>query len=172
MLGQGLKQRLLGAVVLIGILVLLAPALFRGGESHPLVKIELEPLASAPEVPVFVEDLETAPEEVKVVEREEPPAKLGQASEQIVPGVDQEGHLKAWSLQLASFSDQSNASSLVNKLKDMGHAAYSRPFIREGGSTLYRVYIGPEVRSKELLELRGVLQKELGLTGILVRFKP
>lgn len=171
-MGQGLKQRLLGAVVLMGLLVLLAPALFQRGNDHPLVKIELEPLVKTPEVPAFVEGLETPADIVEVIEKEVSPLRLRETSEEMSPGVDNQGHLKAWALQLASFSDKANAAALVNKLKDMGHAAYSRDFARDGGTTLHRVYIGPEVRSKELLELKDTLQKELGLTGMIVRFEP
>ena len=169
-MGQGLKQRLLGAVVLLGLLIILAPALFRGGEDHPLVKVELPPLADAPEVPVFIEDLATPADEVEVIDRDVPVEDLTEA--ETSPGTDDQGHLKVWTLQLASFSDKSNADKLAERLKDDGLAAYSKRFNREGNSALYRVYVGPEARTRELLDLRDRLQKELGLTGIVVRFDP
>ena len=170
-MGQGLKQRLLGAVVLLGLLVLLAPALFRGGESHPLVKVDLEPLVETPEVPVFVEDLVTAPEIIEVIDAEAPVNDLTHSPDE-APGNDTDGHLKVWTLQLASFSDKANADKLVKALKDKKLAAYSKRFVRAEGSALYRVYVGPEARTRELLELKESLQKELGLTGMLIRFEP
>ena len=169
-MGQGLKQRLLGAVVLLGLLIILAPALFRRGEDHPLVKVDLPPLAEAPEVPVFVEDLATPADVVEVIDREVPVEDLTQA--ETSPGTDDQGHLNVWTLQLASFSDKSNADNLAESLKDKGLAGYSKRFDREGGSSLYRVYVGPEARTRELLDLRDRLQKELGLTGMVVRYEP
>lgn len=169
-MGQELKHRLLGAVVLLGLLIILAPALFRGGDDHPMVKVDLLPLAEAPEVPVFVEALDTPADKVDVMDREEPVADLTKAVN--TSGTDDQGHLKAWTLQLASFSDKHNADKLVEQLKDGGMSAYSKQFKREGGSTLYRVYVGPEVRARELLDLRDRLQSELGLTGMVVRYLP
>ena len=169
-MGQGLKQRLLGAVVLTGLLIILAPALFRGGEDHPMIKVELPPLSEAPEVPVFVEDLVTPADETGVIDREQLVTDVNE--EDTTPGTDDQGHLKVWTLQLASFSDKSNADKLVEQLKDDGLAGYSKRFNREGGSSLYRVYVGPEARTRELLALRDRLQKELGMTGMVVRFKP
>ena len=169
-MGQGLKQRLLGAVVLLGLLIILAPALFRGGEDHPLVKVDLPPLTEVPEVPVFVEDLATPAEVIEVIDRDKPVEDLTEA--ETTPGTDDQGHLKVWTLQLASFSDKSNADKLAEQLKDLGLAGYSKRFNREGGNVLYRVYVGPEARTRELLDLRDRLKKELGLTGMVVRFRP
>ncbi|WP_263079769.1 SPOR domain-containing protein [Endozoicomonas sp. Mp262] len=167
-MGQGLKQRVLGAVLLIGLLVLLAPALFQGGKDHPLVKGNLPPAKPSPEIPAFINVLETPPEPVDVVEK----ATRPEEDERGQSGIDAQGHLKAWSLQLASFSDESNAGKLVTTLRDKGHAAYIRKVQQNKARWLYRVYVGPEVRTRELVELKGRLQKELGLSGIVVRYHP
>ena len=167
-MGQGLKQRLLGAGVLVLLLVLLAPSLFRGGESHPLVVTELRPPHKAPEVPAFVEVLDSAPDTVTVETKARRPVEDDKGQ----PGIDKSGNLKAWSLQLASFSDQSNARKLQTTLRSKGYSAYIRKVIRSSGRPLFRVYIGPEVSTNELNELKSQLETEMGLSGMVVRFEP
>lgn len=178
-MGEGLKKRLLGAVILLGLLVLLAPTLFRGGNSHPLVVGELSQATQLqpPPVPDFIEQLDVEPDVVSVVpppaeEVSAPEKQDGQEASLSAEGVDDSGHLKAWALQLATFADKDNARKLEQKLKGEGYSAYQKKFVTEQGKSLYRVYIGPEVRPAELQELRSLIQKTLGLEGIIVRFIP
>lgn len=198
-MGQGLVQRLLGAVVLIALLILLAPALFRGGDTHPLIRggsgspvqgdsdvqqRKNEPLPrtitgahssfsadKAPPVPEFVQVLNLSPDPV-AVENKATASDVKAESVDGLPGVDGDGQLKAWTLQVATFSDRSNADKLEKQLKGMGYSSYIRSVLREGGRSFYRVYLGPEVRTKELLEARERLKKELGLEGVVTRFVP
>ena len=181
-MGEGLKKRLLGAAVLLGLLIVLAPALFRGGNNHPLVVGELSQATQLqpPQVPDFVDQLDVAPEVVNVVPllEESVPVTVNvpnkEMPEDVPPtsGVDDTGHLQAWTLQLATFADQNNARKLVQKLKSDGYSAYQKQFINPRGKSLYRVYIGPEVRPDELQQLRQVIDKSMGLEGIVVRFVP
>ena len=190
-MGEGLKKRLLGAAVLLGLLIVLAPALFRGGNNHPLVVGELSQATQLqpPPVPDFVDQLDVAPEVVNVVplleesvpvtvnvpNKETPEDQPNKDTPEDVPptsGVDDTGHLQAWTLQLATFADQNNARKLVQKLKSDGYSAYQKQFINPRGKSLYRVYIGPEVRPDELQQLRQVIDKSMGLEGIVVRFVP
>ena len=178
-MGEGLKRRLLGAVVLLGLLILLAPALFRGGNSHPLVVGELSPATQLqpPPVPEFVDQLDIAPEVVSVMP---PPAEAVLVAEKKAPqktssslvGTDDQGHLKAWTLQLATFANKNNAHKLEQKLKSEGYSAYQKQLLNDQGKSLYRVYIGPEVRQDELQQLKPVIQEATGLKGIVVRFVP
>ena len=181
-MGEGLKKRLLGAAVLLGLLIILAPALFRGGNNHPLVVGELSQATQLqpPPVPDFVDHLDVAPEVVNVVPlpEESAPVSVDRANKEApesvppTPGVDDTGHLKAWTLQLATFADKNNARKLVQKLKSEGYSAYQKQFINPQGKSLYRVYVGPEVRPDELQQLRQVIDKSMGLEGIIVRFVP
>lgn len=175
-MGEGLKQRLIGAVVLLALLIILAPALFRGGETHPLVSSMPAPEAprlEPPPVPVFVNQLSVPPDVVEVVSTSSEEV-LEQNDAVKSSGVDDEGHLKAWSLQLATFADKSNARNLEKQLKSKGYSAYQKKSSTEKGKgkVFYRVYIGPEARPLELEQLKSKLKKEMGLEGILVRFVP
>ena len=121
----------------------------------------------APEVPAFVATLDTLPETVNVQTQEQAPV----AAVNPAPGIDASGSLKAWALQLATFSDESNAIKLQDTLRAKGHTAYIRKTIRSNGRPLFRVFIGPEVRTEELDILKAQLEKEMGLSGMVVRFK-
>ena len=192
-MGEGLKKRLLGAAVLLGLLIILAPALFRGGNNHPLVVGELsrDTQLQPPPVLDYVDHLDVAPEVVTVVPSSEESVPLPEDSaplpEESVPvvakddaakravpgaGVDDKGHLKAWTLQLGTFANKNNAFKLEQKLKSEGYNAYQKKSVNSRGKSLYRVYIGPEVSSDELHKLRLVLQKAMGLEGVVVRFVP
>ena len=167
-MGQGLKQRLLGVVVLLGLLVLLAPALFRGGDSHPLVKVEsTTSLVETPDVPQFVEVLEQAPEPVEVIQPETPEAYYDNQ-----PGNDAEGNLKAWTLQLATFSDKANAKRLEKDLKNEGFSAYTQQFRGKSGGDLFRVFVGPEARTEDLLKVKSDIDKKYKISSLLIKYNP
>ncbi|WP_067521099.1 SPOR domain-containing protein [Endozoicomonas ascidiicola] len=172
-MGEGLKQRLFGAVVLLALLIILAPALFKGGESHPMLASDNDAVPlQAPSVPVFVEQLDVPAEPVSVAIRDE----VQEVELDPVPtqntGTDEKGHLKAWSLRLATFSDKSNADNLEKNLKKKGYSAYINKVTTDSGSYFYRVYIGPEARPDDFQRLKASLKKEMGLDGMIVRFQP
>lgn len=168
-MGQGLQQRVLGAVVLMGLLVLMAPALFRGGTSHPLARQPLPPPLPAPPVPEVITALDTPAPPIQVLEVAAAPGKL---DAQEASGLDSQGQLKAWSLQLGSFVDENNARQLLTRLDSQGYNGYIRKLQESGGRRLYRVYVGPQVRTDTLVTLKARLKAELGLNGILVRYRP
>ena len=174
-MGEGLKQRLIGAVVLLALLIILAPALFRGGETHPLVTSRSSPEApqlDSPPVPAFVDHLDVPQDIVEVVSSSEVILEPESDRAERATGVDEKGHLKAWSLQLATFADKNNARNLEKQLKSKGYSAFQKTVSTEKGKMFYRVYIGPEVRPDELQKLKVTIKKEMGLEGILVRFTP
>ncbi|WP_257285945.1 SPOR domain-containing protein [Endozoicomonas sp. SESOKO1] len=175
-MGEGLKQRLIGAVVLLALLIIIAPALFRGGETHPLVTSRSSPEApklESPPVPAFVDQLDIPQDVVEVVSSS---AEIVLEPESVradkATGIDEKGHLKAWSLQLATFADKANADNLERQLKNKGYSAFQKKIATEKGKVFYRVYIGPEVRPDELQQIKVTIRKAMGLEGILVRYVP
>ncbi|MDD7805317.1 MAG: SPOR domain-containing protein, partial [Endozoicomonas sp. (ex Botrylloides leachii)] len=121
----------------------------------------------APDVPAFVAVLNTPTETIDIQTQERTPT----AAINPEPGIDPSGSLKAWTLQLATFSEESNAIKLQNALRSKGHTAYIRKTVRTNGRALFRVFVGPEVRTEELDTLKARLEKEMGLSGMVVRFK-
>ncbi len=167
-MGQRLKRRLIGAIILIVVLIVSAPALFRGGDNHPLVVANMVPPIPNPPEPAIIKQLETPadPVNTEVIAGKPVADPDGQS------GLDKEGHLKAWSLQVASFSQKNNAEDLEQKLFSKGYTAYTRKQVREKQSPLFRVYVGPEVRTDELKAVRADLEKTMGLAGVIVRYQP
>lgn len=53
-----------------------------------------------------------------------------------------------WAVQLGSFSNQSTAQRMIQDLRARGHDAFVMP-VKSGGSTLYRVRIGPLASREE-----------------------
>ncbi len=159
-MGHGLKQRLLGVVVLLGLLILLAPALFQRGNEHPLV-IETQPaLTKSPEVPAYIKVLDTAPDSVDVIAPAVPPV------------TEEDGFLKAWVLQMATFTGRENAEKLEKRLKKAGYSAHTEPVRRDDGAILYQVFVGPEVRQEDLKAIKPALDKRYKVSSIIVRFRP
>lgn len=102
---------------------------------------------------------------VKVVEKAKQEVKPEIQVEVEKPTLDQQGVPVAWTLQLASFKDETNARSLRKQLVNKGHKVYTR---KQRG--LVKVYVGPDLQRTKLEQLKSQLKKNMGLDGIIVRF--
>ncbi|PHS71990.1 MAG: sporulation-like protein [Cycloclasticus sp.] len=145
---QPLKQRLIGAVILISLAVIFVPMLIgnKPNSSQPF-SIEI------PEPPKNIDSrILVLPEQEK-----EELAEVSISKDAVVeikkptipappPKKSVEG-LTAWVVQVGSFSDQKNADALSTKLKSAGFSAFVEQMAGKSGD-VYRVRIGPEL-SKE-----------------------
>jgi len=84
--------------------------------------------------------------------------------------LDSTGLPQGWSVRLASFSNQTNARNLVERLQTNGHRAYMREVTSSQGP-LTAVYVGPDVDRAAAQRLREQLQREYDLAGIVVRYE-
>ncbi|RME32672.1 MAG: SPOR domain-containing protein [Gammaproteobacteria bacterium] len=183
---QRLRQRLIGAVILMGLAVVLLPLLLEEGRG-PRVLREGGNIPAPPEqsgftsriVPLEPADLEPdkarqaveearAPEPATTAERES-----GSATEEGTGTGEDTGSVRvgvsAWVVQLGSFSSEENASKLLARLKEKGYAAFLDPAYTEQGKQ-YRVRVGPELTRAKADALRKRLARELKLQGIIVRY--
>lgn len=80
----------------------------------------------------------------------------------------------AFTVQVASFSDENNAEALVKRLKAADYDAYHRT-VQQGGNTWQRVYVGPVIKRADAQALQKKLADdqrfELG-DGLIVPFVP
>ncbi len=144
-----LKERLVGAAVIVGVAVLLIPEFLSGPETDGVVTtnivipgesgadarihtIILDPPTSQPPAPVPVADANTA----------------------------------AWAVQLGSFASRENAVRLAGELEDKGYEAEVSVHVADG-RTLHRVRVGPVSDRESAEALVGRLQLE-GVTGRVV----
>jgi DedD protein len=184
-----LKQRLVGALILIALGVVFWPIIFvepgdqsatpegripprPGVSTVPLEPPDMAGLRTSPPrtvrddppVPVQPEKTATAqPEQAPPKRtRTEPPAKLE---------IDSDGVPVAWVLQVASVSSAEKANELRQRLMDMGEKADVRK-VRSGGKNLYRVYLGPKFERASLEAIQPQVDKQFGVKSIVARFIP
>lgn len=86
------------------------------------------------------------------------------------PRLDADGLPEGWSVRLASFSSETNARNLVERLLSAGHRAYTRPIASAQGP-LVAVYVGPSVDRAAVQQLQQQLQEQFQLAGIVVRYE-
>jgi DedD protein len=77
--------------------------------------------------------------------------------------------LTAWVVQLGSFSSEANAAGLERRLRDAGYASFVEP-LQQDGQPAYRVRVGPELLRSEAQTLRDRIKSELGVDGIVVSY--
>lgn len=166
------KERIIGAVVLVGLAVLILPAILKGphdatlpAESHGLdstrtERIELQTGTTAhEEVPAHVDapaelpppsaPVEIPPPVGQPIASTEPEAHTEPAPQPAAPPAAHAAAPPAaastasgWAVQVGTFASRSNADALASRLKELGHATFVLP-LTANGKTLYRVRVGP-----------------------------
>lgn len=188
-LDKGLKQRIVGALVLVALAVIFLPMLFSREDELRQVVVDAPAMPQPPVIPeVALDPVEVpqpiAEEQVPPVEPLDVPevaeAPTGGAPTAVAPvepsqpvapaepaRLDASSLPVSWSVQLASLSSRSGAEELQKKLRSQGYNAYVRTF--EG---MNRVFVGPLVERAEADRLRDQLNRQQKLNGFVVRFQP
>lgn len=183
---ERLKQRIIGAVVLIVAAVVFLPMLLSGQDETVQVEVEVpeaplldrEPIAPvepaelppAPTVAAMPETLEPAPAEpvatpelAPVVEPASEPETVTAAPE---PAPAATGD---WVIQLGSFSSAANAEGLSQTLRTQGYNAYTHA-VTVQGNAITRVYVGPLASREAANRLRDELERKRGNKGLVVAY--
>jgi DedD protein len=164
-----LKQRLVGAVVLVALGVIFIPMLLEGPDQTLVPEMEALPepidrqlskplddfpapdaIPVEPQESVVLGDPEPEPaEENRPEETAPPPAAKTDRQEAPLPPVpapgekrSQPGPLGSWVVQAGSFSSEQNALRLRDKLREAGFVTQVEK-ARVGGKSHYRVRVGP-----------------------------
>lgn len=188
-LDKGLKQRIVGALVLVALAVIFLPMLFSREDELRQVVVDAPAMPQAPAIPEVALDPVEVPQpiaqeqvppvepldvpEVAGVPAEDAPAAVApvEPSQPVAPAeparLDASSLPVSWSVQLASLSSRSGAEELQKKLRSQGYNAYVRTF--EG---MNRVFVGPLVERAEADRLRDQLNRQQKLNGFVVRFQP
>lgn len=177
---QTLRQRLVGAIVLLALGAILWPVVFDEGPDRTISKVSIIPPAPSIE-PVIIEPLvnptasneatfgpiaEDGQPEVEEVDQEVARQVLDQPA--ATPAlIDEQGLAEAWSVQVGAFSNQANAMALVKRLQAGGFKAYSRE-----SDGLSRVLVGPKLTKKGAIEDLQAIESAFELQGRLVRYAP
>ena len=182
LLDRRLKQRIVGAAVLVVLVVVFLPMLFNREDEQRRVRVEAPAMPPAPQVvvapvePVSVPQPQAAeaPSEAPV-----PAATQQPAQAPAVPAVapvataapashlDADGVPVSWAVQLVSLSSRARAEELQQKLRSQGLTAYIRSV-----DGMYRVFVGPLLERAEAERVGGQLARQHKLSPIVVRFQP
>ncbi|HLT63795.1 MAG TPA: SPOR domain-containing protein [Pseudohongiella sp.] len=92
------------------------------------------------------------------------------ASASRTAALDVQGLPDSWSVRLGSFSNTANASSLVERLQNAGHRAYTRR-VNSAQGQLTAVFVGPLVDRGAAEILLDRLRQDFQLNGMIVRYE-
>lgn len=189
-----LKQRLVGAVVLVSIGIIFLPLVLQSPDElrlnmdndvippkPPGLSVKVVPLDVPERMEPPVSPLDQAGNNQIDQSPDQQPAPTGQPSEgagvttataeapQPADTSPARGAPVAWVVQVGSFSDSDNALALRNKLLKQKYAAFVDEVKGPGGEKIFRVRIGPELLRSRADVIRDDLEKHSRLRGIVVR---
>lgn len=194
-MNEQLKQRLVGAAVLVLLAVIFIPIIL-DRPSEPEVRIEHPKLPPRSETEFSSRVVPLSEPETTLVESErkrrvaapakpaepsEPPAAAAESPAMEVktapaPAPEPEPKVPpaesgptAWAIQLGSFSSAQNASALRDRLRKMGYVAFIET-ARVDGKEITRVFVGPELARERAGELVKKLKAETDLEGMIVQY--
>lgn len=186
---HGLKQRIIGALVLVIAAVIFLPMLLSGQDETVEVQVEVPAAPVLDDTPIATAELPQLPEPVPVpdipappqpaepepvpdVALIEPPAPVT-TPEPSTPVATEPAPVPVaeggWVVQQASFSSQSNAESFRQTLAAQGYNAYVRAG-QVDGKSIVRVYVGPLSSREAATRIRDELQRRHQSKGLVVAY--
>ncbi|MGD8483436.1 MAG: SPOR domain-containing protein [Thioalkalispiraceae bacterium] len=185
-----IKQRIIGAIVLVSLAVIFIPMILSGGreQSMPLfgspvpskpdnitdIKVlEFENKPAPPEPRKVIRspvDEHTRADDLPVeapVKETQHPQKNSALKTQKAPAVTQDEAAKAWAVQVGSFTQSSNALKLKEQLIKKGYPAFVEQLVMHNKTT-YRVRVGPEVRRDDAIQLQKQIEQKMNIKGLVV----
>lgn len=196
---QRLKERLVGAAILVVIVVIFIPMILTGPiDSDSITKTnipdrptekfnsKLVPLTDTlkPVTPVEAEskNIEQSMQSETGVNEQKNPGSANVISETIKNNTskdakpvqesessDKQVGLSAWVVQLGSFSSKVNADKLNLQLRKAGFPAFVEP-ITQKNETAYRVRVGPELLRSDADTLLKKIKSKMNLDGIVLSY--
>jgi DedD protein len=175
------RERLVGALVLVAIVVMLVPAVLTGPERA----VDAQPAVPTRSVEVLLEDSagpandeDLVPEPAAPAARPAPPAQPPTQADVPRDGGDRSAGASqpsplpspappaaaavpssAWAVQLGAFSARDKAERLVADLRKRGYAAFVLEY-RANGQVLHRVRVGPEQDRERAAAIADRLRKD------------
>ena len=170
---DGLKQRVVGALVLLALAVIFVPVLFE--------QERIEPVNTETLIPPSPTIAPPATREIRIpsVEKKAPEASIAflpnpdekQELFDEAAGLDENGVPKSWVLQVASFKSNDRAIEFRDRLISDGHKAYLRQLTANQGQ-LTRVYVGPKINKDRLITEKQKIDKMYSVDSLLLKFDP
>lgn len=150
-----LKQRLVGAAVLIGIGVIFIPMLLDG-------PVQQDGAPRSTGIPLVVPEPQDTPPRGQAERLPEPEPRPEEAEPEPAPRPSGD-----YAVQLGSFVSQDNAEALATRIQDMGFDSFVQR-TEAGDGVMYRVRIGPVALREEAERLAIRLQEASGERAVVV----
>ena len=194
---ERIKQRMVGAAVLVALAVIFIPIILEGPEEEfgPWgTKLPKPPAAGAlSDIEPLVLPEHGATEPVHRIVLDVDPSRMAEkkanqeatAENQAVvtttsipdnqeskpatgSSVADKG-LQSWVVQVGSFNDKQKALGLQSRLQVKGYTAFVEPLSAEPGS-MYRVRVGPELKRADAQLIRDRIASEMNLDGMVTSY--
>lgn len=182
-----LKQRLVGAMVLVALAVIFIPMLLSGGREMemPVFGSNVPERSDAIKNIKHIDIKEKNQSEVKQVNPKRIPIAKGLPEPKIIKEKESSTIVdtitalatpekkpvikkNVWAVQVGSFGKRTNALALKEKLRKKKMHAFVERIIRNN-MAVYRVRVGPEISRKKAEKLKLKLKNEFKLTGLVVK---
>lgn len=177
---EQIKQRVVGAIVLVSLAVIFIPMLFEGNRDMGELSISETNIPPFPEqkfeekvrpLPT-VEEIEKKIAPPEIISKPELPVAPPEKPEKKTDDKKQKAIVKpAWVIQVGSFGQEDNAENFVTRLKTADFPAFVRSH-SDSKRQMYRVFVGPELDKKRAEKNKAELEKRFKVKGILLEFSP
>ncbi len=169
-----LKQRLVGALVLVALAVIFLPTLFSREHLRRVDRTSLIP--PAPVVQPVEINKPVRPQNIVPAKPPEQMYKLlpEETVEQepaLRPALDERAIPKAWVIQVASYKTTAEAEGLRDQLIAKGYKAYTRT-LTLNKAKVSRVLVGPKISRQKSLSLKKTIDKQFKVDSMILRFQP
>jgi DedD protein len=171
---SGLKQRIVGALVLGALGLIILPVLFdfadpsrvdRTSKLPPVPDIKAVAVAKA-QRPVELSD-QPLKKPIFDVQKSTSAADVDEKAY----GLNDKGLPKAWQIKVGSFSDKANASELVKRLRSGNHKAFSKKVMVQN-KAYHQVFVGPYVHKRRALDNKAEIDSAYGVSADVVIMVP
>lgn len=156
-----LKQRIVGAIVLVTLGVIFIPALLDGSgyKSRQVQDIEIKEKPDFP--PLSSKRVEPIPTPIDDIKKEQ--AKALKAD----PKQPDKKPIKSFALQVGTFDSRENAEKLQKQMQQAGYTTYVQRSTSKGKDS-YKVRIGPELEHSKLDKIKAKVKKSHKIDGYVV----
>ena len=183
---DGIKQRIIGAIVLLALAVIFVPIFFERERIEPLDRKtliptmpDIEPVVMAtPEIQAEniepaepVEEIFQPDETMPIIEKPFFNNSGTISAKQEDKVLNRKGVPQSWVLQIASYQSREWAEKMQKDLTEIGYEAYIREAYSDSGKLL-RVYVGPKLNISELRKEKAAIEKKFNIETLLLKFEP
>ena len=156
-----LKQRIVGAIVLVTLGVIFIPALLDGSgyKSRQVQDIEIKEKPDFP--PLSNKRVEPIPTPIDDIKQQQSKAL---AADPKKPGKQP---IRSFALQVGTFGSNENAMKLQKQLQKDGYTTFIHKSVSKGKAS-YKVRIGPELERSKLDKIKARIKKTHKIDGYVV----